>query len=61
MYAMSNRKHKRHKHLEQVRAARRYLDGAKGLRLSPTEALRRVQHLRAYRAEYESNGSDLPF
>lgn len=57
---MNNRKHKRHKHQQQVLAARRYLDGVTA-RISPTEALRRVLHLRAYRAEYERDGSDLPF
>jgi len=57
---MNNRKHKRHKHQQQVLAARRYLDGVTA-RISPIEALRRVLHLRAYLAEYERDGSDLPF
>lgn len=57
---MNNRKLKRKKHQQQVMAAWRYLDGVTA-RISPTEALLRVMHLRAYRAEYNRIGCDLPF
>jgi hypothetical protein len=58
---MSNRAHKRHKHQARVLSAMRYLRGAKGMRISPTQAVIRAMHLRAYYAEHEALGSDVPF
>lgn len=58
---MKNRAHKRRKHQTQVLSALRYLEGMRGRRISPTQAVIRAQHLKAYCAEYEALGSDLPF
>jgi hypothetical protein len=44
-----------------VLSAMRYLRGAKDMRISPTQAVIRVKRLRAYYAEYDALGSDVPF
>jgi hypothetical protein len=57
---MNNRALKRRKHLARVASAMRYLDGAKGMRVSPSKAVIRAMHLRAYYAEHEALDSDVP-
>lgn len=58
---MNNRAHKRRKHQAHVASAQRYLSGAKSMRISPTQAVIRAMHLKAYYAEHEARGSDVPF
>lgn len=58
---MNNRAHKRRKHQARVSSSRRYLAGAKGMRISPTQAVIRAMHLKAYYAEHKALGSDVPF